>query len=165
MSANSPSASDETEHVATLVHPDEYAKYVNRVASISSDRILFVKRKELAMTPYELLEFPTSAPTSVRYEKKLAIIPMVMGALFVALVLFILTSEVAPGTRVPVGALAVLLVFGGVLLLGPRRHQLTFEVGGKSLIWKSKAGDFKYKVASSRRVVEWARAKGILRES
>ncbi|WP_428001311.1 hypothetical protein [Acidovorax sp.] len=163
MNTNRPAASDDVEHIATLVHSDEYAKYVNQVASVSSERILFVKRKELAMTPYELIEFPTSALTSVRYEKKLAIIPMVVGALFVALVLFILTSEVAPGTRVPVGALAALVVFGGALFLGPKRHQLTFEVGGKSLRWKSKAGDFKYKVVSSQKVVEWARAKGVLR--
>ncbi len=154
----------EAEHIATLVHPDEYAKYVNQVASVSSERILFVKRKELAMRPFELLQFATSSCTSVRYQKKLAVIPMLIGAFFVGLVVFILTSEVAPGTRVPVGALAILLVFGAILFLGPRRHQLTFEVDGKTLKWKSKAGDFKYKVVSSQKVVEWARSKGILRD-
>ncbi|MBB6577597.1 hypothetical protein HNP33_001654 [Comamonas odontotermitis] len=164
MSANNASINDEAEHVATLVYPDEYSKNVNQVASVSSERILFVKRKELAMTPYELLQFPTSSLTSVRYKKRLAIWPMLIGAIFVTLVLFILTSEVAPGTRVPVGALALLLVLGGGLFLGPRRHQLTFEVNGKTLRWQSKAGDFKYKVASSQKVVDWARTRGILRE-
>lgn len=152
---------EEDEHIATLVHADEYAKNVGQVASISTHRILYVKRRELAMTPYELLEFPTSSCTSVTYQKKLALVPMIVGVLLVGLVTFILTSEVAPGTRVPVGALAILVVVGATLFAGPKRHQFTFMVDGKRLKWRSRAGDYKYKVASVRKVLAWAESKGL----
>jgi hypothetical protein len=161
---NAPTPSNEEEHVATLVHSDEYAKYANQVASISTHKIVFVKRKELAMTPYELVQFPTAACTSIAYERKLAVVPMVVGALLVALVLFILSSEVMVGTRVPVGALAVVLIFGTIMFFGLKRHQLTFVVDGKRLKWKSKAGDFKYKVVSTGKVVAFAKEKGLLNE-
>lgn len=153
---------DEEEHVATLVHSDEYAKYANQVASISTHKIVFVKRKELAMTAYELVQFPTAACSAITYERKLAIVPMVIGALLVALVLFVLNSDVMSGTRVPVGALAIVLIFGAILFFGLKRHELVFVVNGKRLKWKSKAGDFKYKVASTQKVVTFARQKGLL---
>lgn len=153
---------DEEEHVAHLVHSDEYAKYANQVASVSTHKILFVKRKELAMKPYELIQFHMTACTSITYEKKLAIVPMIFGALLIALVLFILNSEVAAGTRVPVGALAIVLIFGAILFSGLKRHQLTFVVNDKRLKWKSKAGDFKYKVSSTQKKVAFAKEKGLL---
>ena len=34
----------EEEHVATLVHSDEYAKYANQIASIYTHKIMFAKR-------------------------------------------------------------------------------------------------------------------------
>lgn len=149
------------EHIATLVHDDEYGRNAGQVAKISSERLLFVKRKELALNPYELVELPFSQCTSISYEVKWAIAPMIFGVLLVALVGFILTSYVEPGTRVPVGALAIVLVFGAILARGPKRHHLTFEVGGKRYKWQSKAGEFKYKVASVAKVVAFAREKGL----
>jgi hypothetical protein len=152
----------EDEHIATLVYSDEYARYANQMASVSSQKLIFVKRKELAMKPYELLEFPISQCSSISYETKWAVVPMIFGALLVALLLFIFSSRIPAGTQVPIGALAVALIFGVVLLRGPKRHRLTFFMNGKKLVWQSKAGDYKYKVASTTKVVSFARDKGLL---
>jgi hypothetical protein len=155
---------DEEQYIATLVHPDEYAKNVSQIASISTHRLIYVKRKELSLKPFELLQFPTSQCTSITYEIKWAIVPMIFGALLVALVLFILSSDVMVGTRVPVGALAVVLIFGGLLARGPKRHRFTFLVNGKPMRWQSKAGDFKYKIASVKRIIAYAKDSGLYRE-
>jgi hypothetical protein len=156
--------SDEGQNIATLVHSDEYAKNPNQVASLSTHRLVYVKRKELALIPFELLQFPASQCTSITYEVKWAIVPMILGAFLVALVLLILSSDVMVGTRVPVGALAIALIFGAILARGPKRHRLTFLVNGKPLRWQSKAGDFKYKVASVQRVIAYAKESGLYRE-
>jgi hypothetical protein len=152
----------EEEHIATLVHDDEYSRNAGQMAKIYSTRLLFVKRKELALKPYELVELPLEQCTSISYEVKWAIVPMIFGMLLVAVVGFILTSYIEPGTRVPVGALAIVLIFGVILARGPKRHRLTFIVGGKRYRWQSKAGDFKYKIASVRKLVSFAREKGLL---
>ena len=152
----------EEEHVATLVHPDEYVRNASQVAKLSTERLVFIKRKELSMTPFELVEYPISECSSISYEVKWAWLGMTIGATLVLLLLFILTSEIPADTRVPVGAIAIALVFGATLLRGPKRHRLTFMVAGKRLRWQSKAGDFKYKVASVNKVVAFAQAKGLL---
>ena len=154
---------DEEQTIAVLVLPEEYAKNANQVARLSTHKIVFVKRKELSLKPFQLVELPMSQCTSVTYEVKWAVVPMILGALLVALVLFILSSEVVVGTRVPLGALAVVLIFGGLLARGPKRHRLTFMVDGKPLRWQSKAGDFRYKVAVVQRVIAYAKESALLR--
>lgn len=155
---------DEEEHVARLVYPDEYAKNVSQVASISTHRLFYVKRKELALKPYELLEFPISECTSITYEVKWAIVPMVFGVFLIAIVLFILSSDLTAAVRIPVGALAVAAVFGGVLAKGPKRHRLTFTINGKRMRWQSKAGDFKCKAVSVGKVITYAKDSGLYRD-
>lgn len=152
----------EEEHIATLVHPDEYARNVSQVAKLSTDKLVFIKRKELALKPFELTEYPMADCTSISYEVKWAWISMAVGAILVLLILFIFMSEVPTGTRVPIGALAIALVFGATLLREPKRHRITFHVGTKKLRWQSKAGDFKYKVASVNKIVAFAESKGLL---
>jgi hypothetical protein len=152
----------EEEFIATLVHPDEYARNASQVAKLSTDKLVFVKRKELAMKPFELVEYPMAECTAISYQVKWALLGMGIGALLVLLILFIFTSEMPTGTRVPVGALAITLVFGATLLRGPKRHRITFMVAGKRLRWQSKAGDFKYKVASVNKVLAFAKSRGLL---
>lgn len=152
----------EEEHVATLVHADEYRRNANQVANLSTEKLVFIKRKELAMKPFDLIEYPMRDCTAIAYEVKWALFGMVLGALLVVLIGFIFMSDVVAGTTVPVGALAVALVFGATLLRGPKRHHLTFVVGGKKLRWQSKAGDFKYKGASVNKIVAFAKSKGLL---
>lgn len=155
----------ESEHIATLVHPDEYAKHINQVASVYDDKLIFVKRKFASLASFELVHFSMQECTSIIYEIKWAIVSMVFGALLIiSIALVLLFGSVPGGTRVPVGALAFVLIFGFVLFRGPRRHRLTFVIGGKKFKWESKAGDFKYKSVSSTKVVLFARGKGLLGE-
>jgi len=155
-------ASAEEEHIATLVHADEYARNASQVATISTHKLVFIKRKELAMKPFELVEYPMGECTAISYEIKWAVFGMVVGTLLVLLILFIFASEVPAGTRFPVGALAIALVFGAVLMRGPKRHRITFNMAGKQLKWQSKAGDFKYKVASVNKILAFAESRGLL---
>lgn len=152
------------EHIATLVYPDEYAKNVSQIASVSSQMLIYVKRRELAMTPFDLLYFSMDECSTISYQVKWAIISMIFGAALIALVIFIMLSDVQAGTSVPVGALAVALIFGGILLKNPKRHCITFVVSGKNFQWKSKAGDFKYKLVSVQKVVDFAKASGRYRD-
>jgi len=155
-------AAAEEEHVATLVHADEYARNASQVASITTHKLVFIKRKELALKPFELVEYPMDECTAISYEVKWALFGMIFGTLLVLLVLFIFASEVPSGTRVPAGALAIALIFGALLARGPKRHRLTFSIAGKKLKWQSKAGDFKYKTASVNRIVAFAESHGLL---
>jgi hypothetical protein len=156
---------DEEQHIATLVYPDEYAKNVSQIASLSTHKLVYVKRKELSLKPFDLLEFHTSLCTCITYEIKWAFGSMIFGAFLVALVFFVLSSDLTAAPRVPIGALAIVLVFGGILARGPKRHRLTFLVDGKPMRWQSKAGDFKYKVIAVERVIAYARDAGIFRET
>jgi hypothetical protein len=153
----------EEELVAIFVHPDEYARNVNRVASVSTHSILFVKRKELAMTPFELQRFPLAECSGIVYQERFAIVPMIFGALLLGLVLLILTSEIPAGTSVPVGAMAALAVAATGWFFRPRRHLITFVFGDRRLRWQSKAGDFKYKAVSVQRLMAFAKERGLLR--
>jgi hypothetical protein len=156
----------EEEHIATLVHPDEYARNVNQIATLTTHTLVFVKRKELALKPFEIVRFPLSECSSISYESRWAVVPMIFGALLVALIVFIFAflSQVPDGTRVPIGALSVAFVFGVVLFRGPKRHRLTFVVNGRKLKWQSKAGDFKHKMVSVQRAIAFAKERGLLNE-
>lgn len=89
---------------------------------------------------------------------------MVLGALLVALIiLFFTTGEVTAGTYVPVGLLALAMIIGINLVFGFKRHKLTFVLKDRKLRWQSKAGDFKYKVASVNQVIAFARDLGLLK--
>jgi hypothetical protein len=154
---------DEEQNVATLVLPDDYAKNPNQVARLSSRRILFVKRKEFALKPFELIELPTSACSSISYEQKYAVVRMVAGIALAFLVpTFFIVGEVAPGTSIPVGLLGMAMVIGISLALGVKRHRLIFIVDGQQFKWQSKAGDFKYQTSSVERILAFAKARGLL---
>jgi hypothetical protein len=155
----------EEEHIATLAHPDEYAKHVSQIASVSTHKLVFIKRKMMALTPFELVQFPISECSSITYEIRWAIASMVFGAIVViSIISLFIFGSVPGGTTVPIGAIAITFMAGAVLLRGPRRHRLTFVVNGKKLRWQSKAGDFKYKIVSTQKVREFAKLKGLLRD-
>lgn len=72
-------------------------------------------------------------------------------------------NRLEPGSRIPIGALALAGLYGVRRVFGARRHRLVFRLrDGTSLEWKSRAGDYPYKKASVERIVDFARARGIL---
>src|SRR2546428_2264839 len=119
--------SDEEQSVATLVLQEDYAKNPNQVARLSSQRILFIKRKEFALKPFELIELPTSACSSISYEQKFALARMIAGVALVVLVItFFVMGEVEAGTDVPVGLPGIGVGVGLSLGLWVERHRPVF---------------------------------------
>ncbi|MFC5498566.1 hypothetical protein ACFPOE_13550, partial [Caenimonas terrae] len=154
---------EEERRIATLVLPEDYGRNAGQVASLSTHAILYIKRKELSLKPFELISLPASQCSSIQYEQRLAVVPMVLGGLLVLLLLsaFIFGS-VEAGTSIRLGAVALALIFGLNMLFGVKRHRLTFIVDGKRYRWQSKAGDYKYKTAVVERLVAYARERGLL---
>ncbi|MDQ1923551.1 hypothetical protein [Massilia pseudoviolaceinigra] len=155
-----PDIHTEDQNIATLVHTDEYGKHYNQIASIRTHQIVVVKRKVLSLNGYELVRIHLGPTAAMTYKVKWALVPMLFGAALVAgiIALFVFGS-VEAGTRIPVGALAFGLIFGGVLMSGPKRHLITVTTGGRTYRWKSKGGDFKYKIASTQRAIAFISAR------
>ena len=55
------------------------------------------------------------------------------------------------------------MLYGLRWAFGSRRHRIVFVMKDNTeLIWKSRFGDYKYKIASTKNVVEFVRSVGIL---
>jgi hypothetical protein len=163
---NANQTEDEEESVAILVLPEDYRKNSDQVARISNRKIIYVKGKLFALKPFELVALPISQCSSIEYERRLAIAPMIFGGLLVLLLVGAFAfGTVDSGTSVRWGAVALAIIFGLNLLFGVKRHRLTFTVAGRRYRWQSKAGDFKYKIAAVQRVVGFARQQGLLSAS
>jgi hypothetical protein len=158
------------EHIATLVHPDEYSHHLNQVAGLSTKNIVFLKRKFLSKAGSELVKLPVSDCAQVYHKDERPLVTIVFGALLVAIVayllyaLFIYWNSLEPGTRIPIGLLGLAGVYGLRWVFGARRHKIVFVMrDGSKLIWKSSSGDYKYKSASANNVIEFAKSAGLLR--
>ncbi len=157
---------NEREVLAVLVSPDEYTKAPNNVASVTTSQIIFIKRKEFAIKPYEVVDFPINECSSINYEIKWAIFPVVMGVFLIALIGYIFfslfTYGIPPeGLHFPIGAILVTSLFGYRLFTSPKRHHLTFVINEKKYKWQSKAGDYKYKTAAVENIINFAKSKSI----
>lgn len=161
----------EDKHVATLVLPEEYERHVDQVASISTHWLLFIKRKRLALQPFKLLEFPLHDCSAIAYKTRIAIFSMLWGLIMLVLAGLIFYGVYAYGDRAlenrafPIGAVLVMLFFSFKLLRYPQRHCLTFVINGKKLNWQSRAGDFKRKTLEVEKIIQFARNKGLLKDS
>jgi hypothetical protein len=158
------------EFVATLLHPDEYRRNFNRVASLSSENVTFLNRKFFSKAGWELVKYPMSECRSVSYKDERPLLGMFFGALLVALAIFIFYALVVywdrldAGTRIPAGLVGLAGLYGIRMLFGARRHRLVFFLAGeRKLTWQSQSGDHKHKQASVDKVVAFARSKGLLK--
>lgn len=160
---------EQEEDVATLIQPGEYVRHLNQVAGLTTRHVVFLKRKFVSRSGHELVRFPLAQCARVRYADERPLLVVVSGALLVALIAFIVTmlvrswNRLDPGTRIPLGALALAGLYGTRRVLGARRHRLTFAMrDGTRLTWKSRPGDYQLKKPAADRVVEFAQARGIL---
>jgi hypothetical protein len=157
------------EMIATLVEPNRYPRHLGQVAALTTEHLVVLKRKFVSRAGYEIHTAPLSGCARVRYRDERPIPTMVGGALILAIVAGVLVmlvlswKDLEPGTRVPIGALAVAGLYGSRWLFGARRHRLVFAMtDGTSLAWTSLSGEFaKYK-AEVDRVVEFARSRDLL---
>jgi hypothetical protein len=157
------------EFIATLLHPEEYRRNLNRVASLTDQNITFLARKFVSKAGWELVKYPMHECRSISYSDERPLPTMLFGALLVALTVFVLYmlavywERLEPGTRIPIGALALAGLYGVRRLFGARRHRLVFNlVGGRNLSWQSQSGDYGHKRVSVDRVVAFARSKGLI---
>lgn len=161
---------EQEEFVATLLFPDEYRRQLNQVAGLTSRRIDFLKSKFGSMSGGELVQIPIEQCSSIAYSDRRPVHIIVAGvflSLTAPLSLYIMAANwdaMGSDGRIPIGALFVATLFGLKMAFGARRHELTFSMKGRSsLKWRSRPGDFKYKQPSVDKIVEFARAKGLLR--
>jgi hypothetical protein len=160
------------ELVAIFVHPDEYVRHLNQVASLTTRDIVFLKRKFVSKSGSELVNYSVKDCVGIIYEDKLSFLAIIFGLLLVLLVAAILYmlvvywSDLQPQTRVPIGAIAIAGLYGLRWLFGSRRHKITFVLKDKTaLVWESRLGDHKSKRVSVQKVVEFAKSAGLLRPS
>ena len=153
------------EFVATLIHESDYAKQVNQVAILWTDRLRFIRRKELAIEPYAVEEVPMARIKAISYRMSYSVAPALLGVVCIAALAAVLVLPIPFGTRVPVGALMLAAGGGLVWLRGMKRHVLEFAVDGKVLSWRSKAGEFKDREVIVQKVLSFARGAGLFRES
>jgi hypothetical protein len=157
------------EFVATLVESDEYIRHLNQVCGLTTRGILFVKRKFVSRHGGEIVIYPVTSCTGIFYKDSRSPILMFFGVALACLIAFIFYMMIAnwdslePGTRIPVGALGLAMIYGMRWIFGARRHELIFTLQDSTCLrWKSRPGDYKYKKGSVDKVVDFARSKGLL---
>jgi hypothetical protein len=163
---------DDDVFVSTLLYPDEYAKHLNQVAGLTTRDIKFLKRKFVSKAGWELVTYPVAECVGIAYNDERPIVSIVLGSLLVVLVAIIGYGLIAywdsltPGTRIPIGALGLVAVYGFRATFLSRRHRLIFSMNdGSQLIWKTVAGDYKYQRSRADKVVDFARSRGLLQVS
>jgi hypothetical protein len=156
-------------NIGTLIFPNGYLHELNQVAGVTSENIVFLKRKFVSKEGWELVKIPLSECFEVNYKEEVSVAGIAVGALIsaliagIALYLFQYWDDLEAGTKVPIGALGLAGFYGVRMALGGRRHRLKFEMhGGEVLSWKSRAGDRELMADSVKAIVEFARSKGLL---
>jgi hypothetical protein len=159
------------EFVTTLLFPDEYAHHFNQVSGLTTLSIVYLKRKFLSKAGYELVNYPVADCLGISYQDERPVSSIVFGVLlvsllsFIAFMVFTYWDSLTPGTRIPIGLLMLAALYGFRWIFAARRHRLIFDMrDGSRLMWKSRAGDYKYKHASAAKVAELAKSLGILRD-
>ncbi|MCP3962234.1 MAG: hypothetical protein GY719_30705 [bacterium] len=146
-----------------LVSSASYTSHANQVAAITNKRFLYIKRKEFSKHPYALECFPADAWSGLRYRASLALVAMFAGVIMVVfgfLVFYFRTTGELEG-GVGIGLALLMIISGGALALGVRRHKLQFTVGDRTLRWRSRAMTFRGTLAAVRQTIDLAKELGI----
>jgi len=147
---------DEGEFVATLIDPSDYAKNVNRVATVWTNQIRFIRRKEFAMQPFAEELIPMGDVKEITYRTKYAILPMLLGFLCIAVLAVVLYYPIPEGTTIKVGALAIMAFAAYKWIFGAKRHLVSFQLPNRSIVWQSNPGDYKLHIPTVAKVVSFA---------
>lgn len=161
---------DSEETVATLIHPDEYAHHFNQIAKLTTKNIIFLKRKFVSKSGWELISFPIRDCVSIIHKDERPIFTIISGVMLILLIGFIAfmiyLGSIEPGTRIKIGLLGLAVICGFRWAFGSRRHKIIINLKDNTeLIWKSRSGDYKYKIASTKNVTDFAKSVGLLRTS
>jgi hypothetical protein len=155
--------------IATLVFSTEYMKQLNSVAAVTTENLVYLKRKFVSKSGWELIKYPLTECRGIEYKQDRPITKMVFAFLLLALITFIVVmvgvywDDLDASAKVPIGALAFAGIFGARVAFGGRRHSLSFAmVDGSTLTWRSKAGEHKLMADVVAKVLEFARSKALL---
>lgn len=161
-----------TEFATTLLYPDEYAKHLNEVARLTTQEITLLKRKFVSTAGWELVTLPVSDCVSIDYRDERPLAVTVLGALLLVVLasvgygLAVYWDDLAAGTRIPIGLLALAAAYAIRMTFMSRRHRLIFSMrDGAKLVWKTNSGDYEFQRPRAEQVVGYARSRGLLREA
>jgi len=161
-------SNDDEEYIATLIHPDEYAHHNKQVDSHTSRKIRFLALKLISSSGVEMVQYPLRDCLYLSYAAGRSYVHLACEVLMVLVVAFLIYMFGMYGSyrnlsAIPVGIICLTGFVGVRWAFGSRRHRLSFAMAdGRELVWRSSAGDFKYKQASVANILNFARANGLL---
>jgi len=160
---------EKEQSVATLVFPNEYLRQLNSIAGLTTQHVIYLKRKFVSKEGYELVRYPLSDCVSIEYREDLPVFKIAAGWLLLALLAFtvvmlaIYWGDLQPGTHIKIGALCLAAIWGVKVAFGGRRHRIEISLkDGSTLTWKSRAGERELMAPTVEKVVEFSRSAGLL---
>jgi len=161
--------SQSEKQIGTLILPADYLHALNQVAGVTSENIVYLKRKFVSSAGWELVKYPLRDCFEIHYQKELPLARIIGGLLICALIIAIVVlllvygGDLEANTKIPLLALAAAGAWGVKAAFGGRRHRLKFKMSdGSTLSWKSRAGERELMKDNVESVVEFARSKGLL---
>ncbi len=159
------------EPVAELLDQDEYPSNIGNVAAISNRQVCVLRRDRHKLTHFKLEYLDVRECRAIEYRKEMAYYRIIAaGACFVAALVFVFMLGTGlddnSANSAPMIIVVIALVSLGVrFVTSIHRHIIRFEMPDETLVWRSPTIDFKSKVGAARAVCEYARKRGILRET
>ncbi len=157
--------------VAVLLDQDEYPSNIGNVVAVSDQQICFLKRDAHELIHYRFEFCDMSDCKAIEYRDQM-VYYRVVGAVISFVIAAILTITLLSGSdggaqdfRALVIGLIATLTFGVRLVTSTHRHVINFEMPDQEIHWRSPAIDYKEKAEAAHAVREFARTRGILRES
>lgn len=161
----------DSELVAELLDQQEYPSNIGKVAALSSRWICLVKRDWHELTHFRLEYIEMQDCQAIEYQKETAWYRILVAIVFFGAALFLvsmlLTDSGRPNTQsapLIVGVIA-LAVIGIRFITSTHRHVIRFEMPDETFTWRSPAIDFDSRADAAHAVQEYARNRGILRQS
>lgn len=156
------------QHVATLIFPNEYMRQLNSIAGLTTQNVIFLRRKFVTKEGWELVKYPIGDCKEITYKEDLPVIKIFFGVLLLCLVAFIFVmvaiywNDLEPNTKVPVGLLGLAGLYGARVAFGGRRHSIRIKlVDGTTLTWKSKSGEHKLMAPIVEKFLEFTKRTGL----
>jgi hypothetical protein len=159
------------EMIGELLDQDEFPSKIGNVAAVSDQQICFLRRDRSELTGYRYEYFDMSDCRSIEYRNEHAWYRNgVAGGFFIgaaALVYMLLTSEdgISADSAPVFLMILALITIGARFATSTHRHVIRFDMPEETLFWRSPPVDFEHKEKDALAVIEFARQRGILRET
>jgi hypothetical protein len=161
----------DSELVAELLDQSEYPSNIGKVTALSDQWICFLKRDWHELIHYRLEYVEMRYCRAIEYHKETAYYRILAGVAFFVAALWLLFMLLSDPDRVYTQSAPMIIGVISLAVIGIRfitsthRHVIRFEMPDETFTWRSPAIDFKSKAGAAYAVREYARNRGILRES